>query len=131
MKLLLPLILLLSSCSGEDKYGRKEAFDMIKASDPNIEFIIPSDLSKGIQCSDYGPGCIGGITVRIKFLEVIIVEFQNSDQARAEAMRIGQWYSKNFVFDDVMGEPMMEDYFKQLFSAKPGIIYEAKPADSK
>ena len=119
------LFITLLSCSKEEpKFGRKEMHDKLKSVYPKVEFIIPSDISKGIQCSDYGPGCLGGLTIKLKHMEVIVVEFQSLSHARAEAKRIGQWYARNFLIDDIMGEPILEKFFAKHFEAKPGVIFK-------
>ena len=95
-----------------------------RAVDPNFDLVLPKDLNSGIQCSDYGPGCIGGVTGKVKGVEFIAVEFMNEDQAWSEARKINQYWVKNWVLDDVKGEPIIEEFVKKAFKAEeslPGV----------
>ena len=43
--------------------------------------------------------------------------FETKEQARAEALRIDQYYPRNWVFDDIKGEPLQEAFVKKAFKA--------------
>ena len=120
-----PIILfLLSSCSCEKerKYTAREMWSIAKKVDPNIELVSISNNNPGkrILCKNYGPKCIKGSGRRIlvNMVELIVVAFENEAAARTEALRIGQWYAYNWVFDDVRDEPVLEAFVKKAFEAK-------------
>ncbi|MBY0413575.1 MAG: hypothetical protein K2Q18_05395 [Bdellovibrionales bacterium] len=72
-----------------------------------------------INFSDYSPG-VSRLTSRAMVYERLsfaVVEFETVDQARNEALRLGQYYSRNFLFDKVDGEPILEDLVIVKFHA--------------
>lgn len=85
--------------------------------EPTLEFILPKDLASGIQCRDYPPGCLRGMQARLRRVLITAVEFKNEKAAKKAAFHINQFYAKNWVFDDVTGEPVLESFVKQAFGA--------------
>ncbi len=83
-----------------------------------------------IKLSDYSPGVNrldskGYIYKRLVFLAV---EFETEEQAKAEAMRLNQYYIRNWLFDRVEGEPILEDYVITHFKAiNPNRKIQRKP----
>lgn len=108
---------LITSCSSE-KYGQGDLWDMAKRVDPNVELILPKDLKSGIQCVNYEDGCISGRMVRVRSVTLTVVEFESEQKAKVAAYAIGQYYAKNWLLDDVAGEPVLEDFVKKAFNAK-------------
>lgn len=104
-------------------YHPQEWRSMLVKHYPTTEFISYLDPEKQIHCSDYGVGCDVASIIKVKNIEFIVLEFKTPEQAQNEAKRIGQWYSKNLVFDDVMGELILEDFIKEVFEAAPGVHY--------
>ena len=47
-----------------------------------------------------------------------MVHFDSEEHARQAAFAIDQFYIRNWVFDDVAGEPVLEDFVKKAFNAK-------------
>lgn len=45
------------------------------------------------------------------------IAFNSVEDARNEALRMNQYYSKNFMFDQVEGEPLLEDLVISTFKA--------------
>ena len=72
-----------------------------------------------INFSDYSPGVKRATSKAMVYerLSFAIVEFETQDQARNEALRLGQYYSRNFLFDKVDGEPILEDLVIVKFQA--------------
>lgn len=119
---ILSMILLSCSCEKERKYTAREMWSIAKKVDPTIELVPISvnDADKRILCKDYGPKCVKGSGRRIlvNMVELIVVAFEDEAAARTEALRIGQWYAYNWVFDDVTNEPVLEAFVKKAFQAK-------------
>ena len=64
-----------------------------------------------INFADYSPG-VNKLTSRplmYQRLGFVVLEFETETQARNEALRLNQYYSRNYVFDKVEGEPILED----------------------
>jgi len=119
----LPLILMnlfFISCKEEEpKYTKEQLYFMAKEIDSNLSFVLPKTLKDGIKCSDYIEGCLSGHTVRARGLEMIAVEFAFEKQARDAAIKYNGYYLRNWMFDDVSGEPLLEDFVKLLKAEKP------------
>lgn len=72
-----------------------------------------------IKFSDYSPGVnrLDSRALVYKRLSFFAIEFETVDQARSEALRLNQYYSRNWLFDRVEGEPVLEDYVIETFKA--------------
>lgn len=72
-----------------------------------------------LKLSDYSPGVnrVESKMFSYKRLNFFAVSFETSDQARAEAKRLNQYYARNWLFDRVEGEPLLEDYVILTFKA--------------
>lgn len=119
LNFLLFCVLPLMSCSESDILSKSDLWSLASTEDANIEILLPDSMNEGIKCSDYGPGCMAGFTVKVKNLKMICVEFKDTASAREEALRIDQYYLKNWVFDDVAGEPKLERYIQKLKGIRP------------
>lgn len=116
--------LVLSSCSctkDEPRYSTTEMWQMATAVEKDI-FLVPipnHEAHRRILCTNYGPGCIvgSGRRIHVRKVELIAVEFETASAARAEALRINQWHARNWLFDDVTNEPVLESFVKQAFNA--------------
>lgn len=116
MFFLLNFLVVACSCDTEI-LPQRQLLRMAEAEDPNTEVILPEDMTKGIKCSDYGPGCQSGRILRIRNVDIVLLEFNNKTSARNEALRIDQYYVKNWVFDDVTGEPVVEHFIRKVYNA--------------
>jgi hypothetical protein len=121
--LLLSCFLVLSGCSSKDEeiYSQPELWSIATKADKNIEIILPNSIAEGIVCDrDYRgfEGCLSGRFVKLRKVKAIILEFQNSDQAKRAAYHLDQYYAKNWVFDEVRDEPVLESFVKSTFNAK-------------
>lgn len=73
-----------------------------------------------INFADYSPG-VNKLTSRPMMYErlgFVVLEFETETQARNEAMRLNQYYSRNYLFDKVEGEPVLEDLVLVKFHAQ-------------
>lgn len=86
--------------------------------------------TSAINFSDYSPG-INKVNSRPLIYERLgfyAIEFETEKQAREEAMRLGQYYSRNWLFDKVDGEPILEDLVILKFHAvNPKRTIQRKP----
>ena len=131
------LLLLSVSCTKEDP--RLNKFDLIKlilAKDKNAEIIkqsIPKggkapircenyiDRPEGMSYSDYESHidsiCARALPVRVINLEIVVIEFNTIDEAKSFGSKLNAFVLKNWVFDDVSGEPDLEKFFKSIGAA--------------
>ena len=64
-------------------------------------------------------------------LRFYAVGFDTVEDARTEAKRLNQYYSKNYMLDQVEGEPVLEDMAITLFNAKnPNRAVQRVPKNS-
>ncbi|PIK16134.1 hypothetical protein [Halobacteriovorax sp. JY17] len=114
-------LFILISCSKEERYSASQMWKMAQTKDPNIELVIITDPAKRILCENYHvKGCIRGSGKRIKLrlVDLIAIEFDTEENARAAALTYNQYYARNWFFDDVKGEPVLENFVKEVFDAK-------------
>ena len=120
MNKLIALIFLLSlfSCSNDDTIAREKPLDRARDNDETFEVLIPPSMDKPlVNCYEYKPACSGGYKVKIKRLEVIALQYDNAQDALKSAKRIQGYWLKNWAFDDVAGEPVLERFFETHMKA--------------
>lgn len=123
MKLFLIFILstFLISCNEEEKsnYGNKEFLDMARLGDPDLKVIIPSDISETlVDCSSYTPSCRYGLKVIVKKVQLKALFYDHQKDALESGKRIRGYVSRNWVLDDVIGEPVLERFVTKYLKAK-------------
>lgn len=111
-------VALLISCTKELKYSKEELFAKSKAADASTTFIIPKNMNEGANCSDYTEGCISAHTVQVRHLDFIGVEFMTEAQAIYAAKKTRGYYVRNWLLDDVTGEPILEKFVTESLEAK-------------
>jgi hypothetical protein len=115
------IFILLSSC--EEKpltYTKEELYTLAKTGDPNLSLILPGNINEVIPCTDYGEGCLSVHRIMAKDLEMIAVEFDQPINAAKGAKAVRGWIVRNWVLDDVTGEPVLERFVKETLKAEPG-----------
>lgn len=83
-----------------------------------------------INFSDYVPGVnrVSAKTLSYEKLQFYALEFESEAQAKSEAMRLNQYYVRNWLFDRVEGEPILEDLVIIKFKAiNPKRVVQRKP----
>ena len=89
--------------------------------------------TSAINFSDYSPG-VNKLTSRpmsYQRLSFNVLEFETVKQARDEAMRLNQYYARNYLFDKVEGEPILEDMVLVVFHAEnPKRRIQRKPINT-
>jgi hypothetical protein len=115
------LILLLSLFGCEEKQllpNKVDIYNLTTAIDPNFKLIIPKDMNSGIKCSDYGDGCVSAYSGTVLALNMIFIEFASENSALIAAQKIDAYIYKNWVFDDVTGEPELERFVIKAYGAQ-------------
>ena len=83
-----------------------------------------------INFSDYGLGVgrVNSKAMEYQRLGFYVIEFENQEQAKSEAVRLNQYYARNWLFDRTEGEPILEDYVISVFGAmNPNKRVQKKP----
>ena len=108
----------LVSCTKEVKYTKEELYAKAVAAEPTVTFVLPKGISEGITCSSYTEGCLSAHTVSVRQIEMIAVEFMTEEQAKFAAKKVRGYYVRNWLFDDVSGEPVLEKFVTESLEAK-------------
>lgn len=121
--IIFPLIVTVLSCLGasctkEVKYSKEALLAKAQEADPSVTVILPNSLTEGVTCSEYSEGCLSAHIVRVKGLDLIAVEFNTQDQAIYAAKKFRGYYVRNWLLDDVSGEPVLEDFATKNLEAK-------------
>lgn len=120
MKYFLLLTLLAACTSDAPTYSREEFLDMAREGDPNLKLVAPKSISHAvINCSDYKPSCRYGVKVIVKNLEMGVLFYEKPKDALKAAKRIKGYISRNWVLDDVRGEPVLERFVVKYLKAEP------------
>ncbi len=112
------LSILSASCTKEVRYSKEDLLKKAQAAEPSVQLILPRTINDGISCSAYTEGCVSGHTVKVKDLDLIAVEFMTEEQAKYAAKKIRGYYVRNWIFDDVTGEPLLEEFVSRVLDAK-------------
>ena len=113
-------LFIISGCSKKEagpgmKYTQEE-FDLIL----NSTTALPDkNNANAINFSDYSPGVDRTNSKALVYqrLSFAALAFETEKQARDEALRLNQYYSRNWLFDKVEGEPILEDLVIVKFHA--------------
>jgi hypothetical protein len=122
--ILFPLIvsalsILGASCETKElKYNKEELYFKAYKADPSVSFVLPKSMNEGVTCDEYGEGCLSAHIVRVKNLELIAVEFMTEANAVYASKKFRGYYVRNWMFDDVTGEPSLEKFVSEVLEAK-------------
>ncbi len=122
MKILVLVLLFLvvfTSCTNKERsYTLLEISELVRKGDPDMKTVLGKDMDAGIKCSDYGPGCLSARRMMVRKVDMGVVEFETPEQARVVAKKIDQYYLGNWVFDDIVGEPVLEELALSILKAR-------------
>ena len=113
--------ILLSSCTKNLKYTSSDMWKMVQKKDPSIELLLLSDPAKRVLCENYQvSGCIvgSGKRIQVRMVELMAMEFDSEENARKAALSYDQYYARNWFFDEGKGEPVLENFIKEVYDAK-------------
>lgn len=100
-------------------FGNKEFLEMGRTGDPDLEVVIPTDISQTlVYCSDYTPPCRYGLKVIVKNVQMKALFYDHQKDALEAALRVKGYVSRNWVLDDVAGEPVLERFVIKYLEAK-------------
>jgi hypothetical protein len=118
MKTILLLSILAASCTKELKYSKEALLKKAQEADPSVTVILPRTMAEGVNCSEYSVGCLSAHIVRVKQLDLIAVEFSSEAEALYAAKKFKGYYLRNWLLDDVRGEPILEAFVTEHLQAK-------------
>jgi len=113
VSLCLLLSLILYSCNEEEiklNYSRDEMLGWARSADPTMQIKVGTIDKALVDCKDYKIRCRIGYMVVIKRLYMKALYYESQIDARESARRLKAYRSRNWVFDDVRGEPILERF---------------------
>ena len=120
MKYLFILFLIACSSDKAPTYTRQELFSMAKKGAPDLTLVAPKSIDEHVvDCTSYTPACRYGHKVNLKNITMIALFYDKTKDAEQAAKRIKGYTSRNWVFDDVTGEPILERFVVKYLKAKP------------
>lgn len=127
------LVSVTASCTKKEVIYTKE--DMLalapQEGSEKVEILLARNLNDVIPCSNYGEGCLSVHRLRAKNLEFLAIEFTDGALARQAALRIRGWTVKNWLFDDVEGEPVLMRWLEQHYQGERFRPLETTEASAK
>ncbi len=112
------IFILIFSCTKNKTYRDVDIARIGAETEKSFQFTPAGDLSQDVYCGPYGEGCMFGKFAMAFGVRFIIVQFETEKQAKQSAYKINQYYARNWVFDDVMNEPVLEQFVQKAFDAK-------------
>ncbi|MCY4524785.1 MAG: hypothetical protein OXB84_08605, partial [Halobacteriovoraceae bacterium] len=92
-------------------------FEMAAQKHRKFELLLAEELGKGVDCRNYGSGCVGARKAKVGLTTFIIVEYRNEGLARLAARQLDQYYKYNWLFDEVTDEPVAIYFVQEAFGA--------------
>jgi hypothetical protein len=123
---LINLLLMFSCTNKSELITRLEIYELGKKYDESIKLVLAEEIGGGPICEGrdgevpYGKGCQRVFVIQIAGLELRCIEFNSLESAKLEASKIQEYYYKNWVFDEVVGEPPLESFVTNAFGAALG-----------
>lgn len=113
------IFILISGCEKEQpKWQRLELLEIARNAEPSFEVVMPESIAQRVvKCEDYSIPCLNGYKIKIKKMTIIVLEYPDVDIAYKAARRIDGYVTRNWVFDDVTGEPILERFVQKTFKA--------------
>jgi hypothetical protein len=98
----------------------EQVYEMARKFDETIYEVMIIDNHKRVICENYGLGCLEGTGKRwmVRTIELPIIGFENEELAKKEAIRLNQYYYKNWLFDEIKDEPVLESFVKEVYKIK-------------
>jgi hypothetical protein len=118
MRILLLLSILAAACTKELKYSKEGLLSLALKADPSVSIQLPKSITEGISCTEYSTGCLSAHLVKVKGLDFIAVEFMSESEAMLAAKKFRGYYVRNWLMDDVMGEPELEKFVVEGLGGK-------------
>jgi hypothetical protein len=108
------------SCSSEKpNLDQLQLFEFVRSLDDSVELMIPPSLDKPlVNCYEFLPPCKTGHKVKIKNLEVTALYYETKAEAKKSAKSVRGYLYRNWAFDQVRGEPILERFFENKLKAK-------------
>jgi len=117
---LMVLSILTVSCSEKVRYFKEEIYELAVSKDSRVEFVLANNFEGKLpNCGNYIGNCQHVFGVKLGVLYFIAVEYMDEVDAKKAAQKYHGYYFYNWFFDDVTGEPALEELMTKLNAKKP------------
>ncbi len=128
---LIAIALITVSCSKEaPKWQPLELNEIVTKSPGGASEVKMTEENTPIsQCVGYGKRCVpgSGRIYQLGLVKFIAVQFMSEEDAWFSARELGQFYSRDWLFDDVTNEPSVETFLKERLNARAPTKAESGP----
>lgn len=127
-------LLAFSACKEEPKWTSAQITEIVTQAPGGTSEVVMTDENTPIsQCVGYGQRCVmqSGRIFKLGLVTFIAIEFTTTEDAWFAARELGQFYSRNWLFDDVKGEPSVETFVREHFGAVAPTANDTGPSDIK
>lgn len=129
--ILLSFFVLFSSCSKKTEAPeRLKVEELVKNLGPVKEVKKGDATAVPFRPEYYGTGLIPNSykILSYKDLSFLVVEFESEEMAKNEALRLKQYFHKNWLIDEVSGEPSLEDLIiYKIHAVNPSVKTQRVP----
>lgn len=92
---------------------------MLKEAEPDLVVMVPESITQPlVYCNEYLPPCKVGYKVKIKGMEVTGLYYESQKKAYKSAKSMRGYHLRNWAFDQVAGEPILERLFEERLNAR-------------
>ena len=105
-------------CWESTQYTRREFYQLGKKSAPQLKIVRPGEEERWSSCFDYGRGCEEILNLSYQGVSFICVRYQDAGQAIQFGRSIDAYVAKNWLLDDVSGEPILERFVQRAWKAQ-------------
>lgn len=116
------ILFLICSCSCQEEipnYSKEEMLGWAREADPDMLIEVGDMTQALVDCRKYTPNCRIGYKVVLKDLKFNALYYEMQDDATKAAKRIRGYQARNWVFDEVRGEPVLERIVTKYLKAQP------------
>lgn len=119
MRFVLLLFLLFGCEERPSSVDNLALLEMAREVESDIELVVPKSFDHVlVDCKGYTPSCSAGYKVKVRGITVVALHYLTFEDAYRAARRINAYWFRNWVFDDVKGEPVLERFVIKAFDAK-------------
>lgn len=124
-------LLFTAGCSKKEAaVERLKVDELLKSLGPVVELKKNDPRAVPFRLEYYGPGVIADSYKILSYRDLgfLAVEFESEEAAKNEALRLKQYYHKNWLFDEVANEPSLEDLIiYKIHAVNPSLSVQRTP----
>jgi hypothetical protein len=121
----------LFSCSSSPELlsnvSREELWNQVQKITTDVELVVTTKEEDRVKCGDYSAQCQNAFRLRVGLVKMILLQFTDTQTAHDEAIKLNQYHYRNWVFDEVRGEPYLEKLLQKAFGEQLNAVNSSPP----